>query len=141
MADAEPPFEQRLRAEGAEQRDVHGGGHDPPDTEAVGEGSVNLAKHALREPSDRSSAYARTPNRFNPHPYQTRSKSLRWRRSGLRVSVAGPCPRSAPPISPRTTASTIEGRPPPLACPTASLRTAWHSGLDFGCLRRLLSLF
>ena len=44
MADAEPPFEQRLRAEGAEQRDVHRGGDDPPDTEAAGEGSVNLTK-------------------------------------------------------------------------------------------------
>ena len=48
MADPEPPFEQRLRAEGAEQRDLHGGGHDPPDAEAAGEGSVNLAKQALR---------------------------------------------------------------------------------------------
>src|SRR3954464_10626675 len=47
MADAEPPFEQRLRAEGAEQRELHGGGHDPPDTEAAGEGSVNLTKQAL----------------------------------------------------------------------------------------------
>ena len=49
MADAEPPFEQRLRAEGAEQRDVHRGGHDPPDTEAAGEGSVNLTKQALTD--------------------------------------------------------------------------------------------
>src|SRR5215213_4909118 len=48
MADREPPFEQRLRAEGAEQRELHGGGHDPPDTEAAGEGSVNLTKQALR---------------------------------------------------------------------------------------------
>src|SRR5215208_5973547 len=48
MVDAEPPFEQRLRAEGAEQRELHGGGHDPPDTEAAGEGSVNLTKQALK---------------------------------------------------------------------------------------------
>src|SRR5829696_6428138 len=47
LADAKPPFEQGLRAAGAEQRDVHRGGHDPPDTEAAGGGSVNLAKHAL----------------------------------------------------------------------------------------------
>jgi hypothetical protein len=31
-----------------------------------------LPKRAIR---DRSSAYARTPKRFNPHPYQTGSKS------------------------------------------------------------------
>src|SRR3954463_8485783 len=49
MADAEPPFEQRLRAEGAEQRELHGGGHEPPDTEAAGEGRVNLTKQALRD--------------------------------------------------------------------------------------------
>jgi len=48
MADPEPPFEQRLRAEGAEQRDHHRGGHDPPDAEAAGEGSVNATKQALR---------------------------------------------------------------------------------------------
>src|SRR5215218_9630365 len=48
VADAEPPFEQRLRAEGAEQRDVHRGCHDPPNTEAAGEGSMNLTKQALR---------------------------------------------------------------------------------------------
>src|SRR5215218_6219323 len=47
VADAEPPFEQRLRAEGAEQRDVHRGCHDPPNTEAAGEGSMNLTKQAL----------------------------------------------------------------------------------------------
>ena len=49
VVDAEPPFEQRLRAEGTEQRDVHRGGHDPPDTEAAGEGSVNLTKQALTD--------------------------------------------------------------------------------------------
>src|SRR5215217_3662051 len=49
VADAEPPFEQRLRAEGAEQRDVHRGCHDPPNTEAAGEGSMNLTKQALRK--------------------------------------------------------------------------------------------
>src|SRR5215204_2158304 len=48
VADAEPPFEQRLRAEGAEQRDVHRGCHDPPNTEAAGEGSMNLTKQSLR---------------------------------------------------------------------------------------------
>jgi hypothetical protein len=48
MAGAEPPFEQRLRADGAEQRELHGGGHDPPDTEAAGQGSVNLTKQALK---------------------------------------------------------------------------------------------
>src|SRR3954470_10206432 len=48
MADPEPPFEQRLRAEGAEQRDLHRGGHDPPHLDAAGEGSVNLTKQALR---------------------------------------------------------------------------------------------
>ena len=49
LAAAEPPFEQRLRAEGAEQRDVHRGGDHPPDTEAAGEGSVNFTKQALKE--------------------------------------------------------------------------------------------
>src|SRR3712207_1913676 len=48
VADAEPPFEQRLRAAGAEQRGVHRGGDDPSDTEAAGEGSMNLTKQALR---------------------------------------------------------------------------------------------
>src|SRR5215212_6649993 len=48
MADTEPPFKQRLRADGAKQRELHGGGHDPPDTEAAGEVSVNLTKQALR---------------------------------------------------------------------------------------------
>ena len=47
MADAESPFKQRLRADGAEQRELHEGGHDPTDTEAAGEGSVNLTKQAL----------------------------------------------------------------------------------------------
>ena len=36
LADAKPPFEQGLRAAGAEQRDVHQDGYDPPDTEAAG---------------------------------------------------------------------------------------------------------
>jgi DNA invertase Pin-like site-specific DNA recombinase len=49
MADAEPPFEQRLRAEGAEQRDLHRGGDDPPHLDAAGENSMNLTKRALRE--------------------------------------------------------------------------------------------
>src|SRR5215213_10142780 len=48
MADPEPPFEQRLRTEGAKQRDLHRGGHDPPHLDAAGEGSVNLTKQALR---------------------------------------------------------------------------------------------
>ncbi len=48
VVDTEPPFEQRLRADGAEQRDLHRGGHDPPDVEAAGEGNVNLTEHALR---------------------------------------------------------------------------------------------
>ena len=54
LADAKPPFEQGLRAAGAEQQDVHRGGHDPPDTEAAGGGSVNLAKHALRYEQQRN---------------------------------------------------------------------------------------
>src|SRR5215210_169315 len=49
VADAEPPFEQRLRAEGADQRDLHGGGHDSPDAEATREGSMNLTKHVQRD--------------------------------------------------------------------------------------------
>ena len=32
-------------------RDVHGGGHDSPDTEAASEGKVNLTKQALRVPA------------------------------------------------------------------------------------------
>src|SRR5215213_1628463 len=48
VANTKPPFEQGLRAEGAEQRDVHQGGDDPPDTEAAGEERVNLTKQALR---------------------------------------------------------------------------------------------
>src|SRR5215213_2796221 len=55
VADAEAPFEQRLRAAGAEQRGVHRGGDDPPDAEAAGEGRMNLTKQALR---DASNAYA-----------------------------------------------------------------------------------
>ena len=47
MADAEPPFEQRLRAAGADKRDLHRGGYDPPDIEATWEGSINLAKQIL----------------------------------------------------------------------------------------------
>src|SRR5215216_3469219 len=48
VANMKPPFEQGLRAEGADQRDVHQGGDDPPDTEAAGEERVNLTKQALR---------------------------------------------------------------------------------------------
>src|SRR5215212_7848967 len=48
VANTKPPFEQGLRAEGADQRDVHQGGDDPPDTEAAGEERVNLTKQALR---------------------------------------------------------------------------------------------
>ena len=51
VVDAELPFEQRLRADGAEQRDLRGGGHDPPDAEASCEGSMNLTEHAPREGS------------------------------------------------------------------------------------------
>src|SRR5215210_6668368 len=47
VANTKPPFEQGLRAEGADQRDVHQGGDDPPDTEAAGEERVNLTKQAL----------------------------------------------------------------------------------------------
>jgi hypothetical protein len=47
MFDAEPPFEQRLRAAGAEQRDLHRGGDDPPGIEAVDEGSMKLANTFL----------------------------------------------------------------------------------------------
>ena len=49
MVDAESPSEQRLRAAGADKRNLHRGRYDPPDIEAAGEGSVNLAKQALRE--------------------------------------------------------------------------------------------
>jgi hypothetical protein len=49
IADTEPPFEQRLRAEGAEQRDLDRGGDDAPDIEAAGEGSVNLTEEANQE--------------------------------------------------------------------------------------------
>jgi hypothetical protein len=48
MVDAEPPFEQRLGAAGADQRDLHRGSDDPPDIAAAGEGSVNLGKQALK---------------------------------------------------------------------------------------------
>ena len=47
MVDAETPFEQRIRAAGADKRDLHRGSDDPPDVEEAGEGSVNLAKQAL----------------------------------------------------------------------------------------------
>ena len=47
MVGAEPTFEQRLRADGAEQRELHRGGNDPPDTEAAGEESGNFAKLSL----------------------------------------------------------------------------------------------
>src|SRR5215211_517658 len=50
VAYTKPPFEQGLRAEGAEQRDLHQGGDDPPDTEAAGEGRLNLTKQALTSP-------------------------------------------------------------------------------------------
>lgn len=48
MVNEEPPLEQRLRAAGAEQRELHGGGHDPPYTEVAGEETVNLTKQALK---------------------------------------------------------------------------------------------
>lgn len=35
MADAEPPFELRLRADGAGQRDLYEGGHGSPDAEVT----------------------------------------------------------------------------------------------------------
>ncbi len=47
MVDAEPPFKQRLRAAGADQRKLHRGSDDPFDTEAAGEESVTLTKQAL----------------------------------------------------------------------------------------------
>src|SRR3954471_11635133 len=75
MADAEPPFEQRLRAEGAEQRELHGGGHEPPDTEAAGEGSVNLTKQALRSPCRRLSARVRSATRSSRLSESRRSTS------------------------------------------------------------------
>ena len=48
VANTKPPFEQGLRAEGVEQRDVNQGSDDPPDTEAAGEGRVNVTKQALK---------------------------------------------------------------------------------------------
>jgi hypothetical protein len=52
MADAEPPFEQWLRGDGADQRNAHRGGDDPAHTQADSESSMNLTKQALtsREP-------------------------------------------------------------------------------------------
>src|SRR5918996_5256768 len=44
VADAESLFEQRLRADGAKQPNLHQDGHGPLDTEAAGEGSMNLTK-------------------------------------------------------------------------------------------------
>jgi hypothetical protein len=78
MVDAEPPFEQRLRAEGAEQRELHGGGHDPPDTEAAGERSVNLTKqaltkHALYAGPDRQRLHERSHSVNKPIPRLERS--------------------------------------------------------------------
>lgn len=43
LAYTKPTFEQGLRAEGTEQRDVHRSGHDPPHTSAADEG--RLAEH------------------------------------------------------------------------------------------------
>ena len=51
MGDTKPSFEQGLRADGAEQRDVHRDSYDPPDTEAAHEERVNLTKQGLLEPS------------------------------------------------------------------------------------------
>ena len=42
MINAEPPFEQRLQADGADQRNLHRGGHDAPDAEATRKVSMNL---------------------------------------------------------------------------------------------------
>src|SRR5919202_736410 len=47
MVDTKPSFEQGLRADGAEQRDVHRDSHDPPHTQAAGEGSVTLQNRLL----------------------------------------------------------------------------------------------
>jgi hypothetical protein len=44
MVNTEPAPEQRLRAEGAEQR----GGDDSPDAEVVSESSMSLTKQALK---------------------------------------------------------------------------------------------
>jgi hypothetical protein len=47
MVDAVPPFKQRLRAAGTVQRKLYRGGYDPLDTEAPGEGSMNLTTNKL----------------------------------------------------------------------------------------------
>src|SRR5215211_3108200 len=51
MVDAEPPFEQSLRAADADKRDLHRGRYDPPDIDATREESVNLVKQALKASS------------------------------------------------------------------------------------------
>src|SRR5215213_5941124 len=48
VANTKPPFEQGLRAEGADQRDAHQGGDDPAHTRAFSKSSMNLTKQALR---------------------------------------------------------------------------------------------
>ena len=48
LADAEPPFEQRLRAEGAHYPDVQRGDHNPPDAEAAAWEVLTFTKQALR---------------------------------------------------------------------------------------------
>src|SRR5215212_4497304 len=47
MVDRKTAFEQGLRAEGADERGVHRDSYNQPDTEAAGEGRVNLTKPAL----------------------------------------------------------------------------------------------
>ena len=47
LAWAEPPVEQGLRAEGADQRVSNGSRDDPAHLEATGEVSLSLAKQAL----------------------------------------------------------------------------------------------
>src|SRR5215212_5027541 len=100
VADAEPPFEQRLRAAGAEQRGVHRGGDDPPDAEAAGEGSMNLTKQALTPTKSRLASPAHDPRASAPssrgYAATVRARGRRARPEGHRPSQRWP--RCAPPL-------------------------------------------
>src|SRR5215210_593842 len=120
MADAEPPFKQRLRAEGAEQRDLHEGVHDPPDAEAAGEGSVNLTKQALRQVPAGGTVFLLLHCTREPLSHRTTSATTNARRPPEPPPhrTGGPLRRPSTPV----VCSRRAPRPPSVFAPA---RAAW----------------
>src|SRR5215211_1628634 len=93
MVDRKTSFEQGLRAEGADERGVHRDSYNQPDTEAAGEGRVNLTKQALRAEHRRFSPLRSTRNSA------TATLGLAYHKAS-RILNPLPCSSSAPSLVP-----------------------------------------